>query len=192
MMRSLPAYACLAETAGIFAETAGGVTVACAKKLIEVRTNSSPTKASCFCITGHGLKTQEAVHGRCGEPRLIKPSLREFEALVASEIERRPSPPCHNHTINPMPTSVRIPTPLRKLTKEEEVVPADGKTISEILASLEKSYPGLAERICDEQGNVRRFVNIFLNDEDIRFLDDKNTAVKEGDEISIVPAIAGG
>ena len=91
-----------------------------------------------------------------------------------------------------MPTSVRIPTPLRKLTKEEEVVPADGETISEILESLEKSYPGLAERICDEKGNIRRFVNVFLNDEDIRFLDDKNTTVKEGDEISIVPAIAGG
>jgi molybdopterin synthase sulfur carrier subunit len=91
-----------------------------------------------------------------------------------------------------MPTSVRIPTALRKLTQEEEVVSAEGATVSEILASLDKSYPGLAERICDDQGNIRRFVNVFLNDEDIRFLDDKNTAVKEGDEISIVPAIAGG
>ena len=91
-----------------------------------------------------------------------------------------------------MPTSVRIPTALRKLTREEEVVSAEGATVSEILASLDKSYPGLAERICDDQGNIRRFVNVFLNDEDIRFLDDKNTAVKEGDEISIVPAIAGG
>jgi sulfur-carrier protein len=91
-----------------------------------------------------------------------------------------------------MPTSVRIPTPLRKLTREEEVVAAEGGTISEILTSLEKSYPGLAERICDEEGNIRRFVNIFLNDEDIRFLEDKNTPVKDGDEISIVPAIAGG
>jgi molybdopterin synthase sulfur carrier subunit len=91
-----------------------------------------------------------------------------------------------------MPTSVRIPTALRKLTREEEVVSAEGTTVSEILASLDKSYPGLAERICDDQGNIRRFVNVFLNDEDIRFLDDKNTTVKEGDEISIVPAIAGG
>jgi sulfur-carrier protein len=91
-----------------------------------------------------------------------------------------------------MPTSVRIPTALRKLTREEEVVSAEGTTVSEILTSLDKSYPGLAERICDDQGNIRRFVNVFLNDEDIRFLDDKNTAVKEGDEISIVPAIAGG
>jgi molybdopterin synthase sulfur carrier subunit len=91
-----------------------------------------------------------------------------------------------------MPTSVRIPTPLRKLTREEEVVSAEGATVSEILASLDKSYPGLAERICDEQGNIRRFVNVFVNDEDIRFLNDKNTTVKEGDEISIVPAIAGG
>jgi threonine synthase len=77
----------LAETAGIFAETAGGVTVACARKLIEY--GLIPRDESIvLCITGHGLKTQEAVQGRCGEPRLIKPSLREFEALVANEIER--------------------------------------------------------------------------------------------------------
>ncbi|HRJ72778.1 MAG TPA: MoaD/ThiS family protein [Terrimicrobiaceae bacterium] len=91
-----------------------------------------------------------------------------------------------------MPTLVRIPTPLRKLTGENEVVPAEGSTIGEILDQLNKTYPGLTERICDEQGNIRRFVNVFLNDEDIRFLDEKNTAVKDGDEISIVPAIAGG
>ena len=77
----------LAETTGIFAETAGGVTVACAKKLIE--SGKIPRHESVvLCITGHGLKTQEAVQGKCGEPRLIKPSLREFESLVAGEIDR--------------------------------------------------------------------------------------------------------
>ncbi len=91
-----------------------------------------------------------------------------------------------------MATSIRIPTPLRKLTHEQEVVHAEGSNVEEILANLDKTYPGLKERICDENGNVRRFVNIFINDEDIRFLEDKATAVKEGDEISIVPAIAGG
>jgi molybdopterin synthase sulfur carrier subunit len=91
-----------------------------------------------------------------------------------------------------MPTNIRIPTPLRKLTKEQELVHATGSNIEEILGDLDKNYPGLKERICDENGNIRRFVNIFINDEDIRFLDDKSTAVKEGDEISIVPAIAGG
>ena len=91
-----------------------------------------------------------------------------------------------------MATQVRIPTPLRKLTAEQELVSAEGATVAEILASLDTSYPGLAERICDENGNIRRFVNIYLNDEDIRFLGDKNTPVKVGDEISIVPAIAGG
>ena len=91
-----------------------------------------------------------------------------------------------------MPTNIRIPTPLRKLTGEQEVVQADGATIGEILQSLDGSYPGLKDRICDEQGNVRRFVNVYLNDEDIRFLEEKATAVKDGDEISIVPAIAGG
>ena len=91
-----------------------------------------------------------------------------------------------------MPTSVRIPTPLRKLTGDQEVVEVTGATIGEILNQLDTQFPGLGERICDEKGDVRRFVNVFLNDEDIRFLANKETAVKEGDEISIVPAIAGG
>jgi molybdopterin synthase sulfur carrier subunit len=88
--------------------------------------------------------------------------------------------------------SVRIPTPLRKLTNELEVVQAAGANIGEVLASLDQAFPGLKERIVDESGEVRRFVNIFVNDEDIRFLENKATAVKEQDEISIVPAIAGG
>ena len=91
-----------------------------------------------------------------------------------------------------MSIQVRIPSPLRKLTKDEEVVAVEGANISEILANLDTAFPGLIERICDEQGNVRRFVNIFVNDEDIRFLEEKATPVKAGDEISIVPAIAGG
>ena len=88
--------------------------------------------------------------------------------------------------------SVRIPTPLRKLTNELEVVEASGSNIGEILENLDKAFPGLKDRICDEEGNVRRFVNVFVNDEDIRFLEEKATPVKEADEISIVPAIAGG
>lgn len=91
-----------------------------------------------------------------------------------------------------MAIQVRIPAPLRKLTNEQELVPAEGATIGDILDNLNTSFPGLFERICDESGNVRRFVNIFVNDEDIRFLQEKATPVKEGDEISIVPAIAGG
>ena len=91
-----------------------------------------------------------------------------------------------------MNIQVRIPAPLRKLTGDQEVVPAVGTNIGEILTNLDKAFPGLIERICDEQGNVRRFVNIFVNDEDIRFLEEKATTVKDGDEISIVPAIAGG
>lgn len=91
-----------------------------------------------------------------------------------------------------MPINVRIPTPLRKLTQEQELVQATGATIEAVIADLDARFPGLKERICDDAGNIRRFVNIFINDEDIRFLEDKATPVKEGDEISIVPAIAGG
>jgi molybdopterin synthase sulfur carrier subunit len=91
-----------------------------------------------------------------------------------------------------MPVPVRIPTPLRKLTQDREIVEVEGATIRDVINSLEQNYPGLKERICDEKNNIRRFVNVFVNDEDIRFLQDAETAVKPGDEVSIVPAIAGG
>src|ERR1044072_8274276 len=88
--------------------------------------------------------------------------------------------------------TVRIPTRLRKLTNGKEEVSAAGGTIGALIASLETQYPGIKERICDDSGQVRRFVNIFANDEDIRFLKNLETPVKDSDEISIVPAIAGG
>jgi molybdopterin synthase sulfur carrier subunit len=90
-----------------------------------------------------------------------------------------------------MPT-IRIPTPLRKLTNGKEEVSAQGGTIGALITSLEEQYPGIKDRILDPNGQVRRFVNIFANDEDIRFLKNLETAVKDSDEISIVPAIAGG
>jgi sulfur-carrier protein len=91
-----------------------------------------------------------------------------------------------------MAVNVRIPTPLRKLTADKETVQTSGTTIQAIVDDLEKQYPGLKERLCDERGELRRFVNIYLNDEDIRFAQGKATPVKDGDEISIIPAIAGG
>ncbi len=88
--------------------------------------------------------------------------------------------------------TVRIPTPLRKLTQGAEEVTAAGKNVAELIADLEKNYPGIKERICDEKGAVRRFVNIFVKDEDIRFQQNLETPVGDNDEVSIVPAIAGG
>ena len=90
-----------------------------------------------------------------------------------------------------MPT-VRIPTPLRKLTNNQEEVTASGATLGSVLDELNAAFPGLGERIVDENGVIRRFVNIFVNDEDVRFLQEKETPVKEDDIVSIVPAIAGG
>ena len=87
---------------------------------------------------------------------------------------------------------VRIPTPLRKLTGGAEEVQASGKSVGELIGELEKKFPGIKERICDESGSVRRFVNIFVKDEDIRFLQNLETPLGEKDEVSIVPAIAGG
>ena len=88
--------------------------------------------------------------------------------------------------------SVLIPTPLRKLTNDLEEVSAAGGNIGELLDNLDKAFPGLKDRVCDEAGAIRRFVNISVNGEDVRFLDEKATVVNENDEISIVPAIAGG
>ncbi len=88
--------------------------------------------------------------------------------------------------------NVRIPTPLRKYTAGAEEVTVDGGTVGAILAALESAHPGIRERICDESGAVRRFVNIFVASEDIRFLQNLDTPVKPSDEVSIVPAIAGG
>jgi len=91
-----------------------------------------------------------------------------------------------------MSLTVRIPTPLQQLTNNQAVVQCQGSNVSEMLDSLEASCPGIKARICDEQGNLRRFVNFYVNSEDIRFLDGANTALADGDEISIIPAIAGG
>ncbi len=90
-----------------------------------------------------------------------------------------------------MAVTVRIPTPLRTLTGGADEVPADGATVAEVIESLEKNHPGMKDRLCDDKG-VRRFVNLYANDEDIRFLDNLETTLKDGDTLSIVPAIAGG
>ncbi len=91
-----------------------------------------------------------------------------------------------------MPVKVRIPTPLQKLTQQKGEIELEAKTVRELIAALEKNYPGIKDRLCDESGKIRRFVNFYLNEEDIRFLKQEETALQSGDEISIVPAIAGG
>ncbi len=92
-----------------------------------------------------------------------------------------------------MPVTVRIPTPLRKLTNEQDSVTAnDGGTLAQLIDSLEEQHPGLKERICDETGELRRFVNVYVNGEDVRFLSGLETSIEAGAEVSIVPAVAGG
>jgi molybdopterin synthase sulfur carrier subunit len=91
-----------------------------------------------------------------------------------------------------MPVLVRIPTPLRSITKGQGEVQATGDTVAGLVDDLERQFPGLRERLVDESGELRRFINIYVNEEDIRFLQSKKTALKDGDQVSIVPAIAGG
>ena len=91
-----------------------------------------------------------------------------------------------------MAAKIRIPTPLRKLTNNEELVEVTAGTVGSAIAELQTRYPGIQERLLDESGVVRRFVNVYVNEEDIRFLQNQQTPVKDGDEVSIIPAIAGG
>jgi molybdopterin synthase sulfur carrier subunit len=87
---------------------------------------------------------------------------------------------------------VRIPTPLRPLTKGQGEVETKADSVVEMIEALNSTHPGIKDRLCDETGELRRFVNIYVNEEDIRFLKGKDTSLKDGDEVSIVPAIAGG
>ena len=91
-----------------------------------------------------------------------------------------------------MAVIVRIPTPLRRLTDGQEKVEVSEGSLESIINSLEQSFAGIKGRLCDDQGGLRTFVNIYINGEDVRFLEGINTPVKDGDEISIVPAVAGG
>ena len=90
-----------------------------------------------------------------------------------------------------MAIRVHIPTPMRQHTEGQAVVEATGTTVQGLLEDLGRKYPGITSRLFDN-GQVRRFVNVYLNDEDIRYLDNLGTSVKDGDELSIIPAVAGG
>jgi molybdopterin synthase sulfur carrier subunit len=91
-----------------------------------------------------------------------------------------------------MPVLVRIPTPLRSVTGGHAEVQAKGDTVRDVIEDLTRQFSGLGERLVDEAGEIRRFINVYVNGEDVRFLQGKATALKDGDEVSVVPAIAGG
>jgi len=91
-----------------------------------------------------------------------------------------------------MPVQVLIPTPLQKFTNDEASVDLDANSVDTLIDALDARYPGLKARLCDEAGKLRRFLNVYVNSEDIRFLENQATALKDGDEVSIVPAVAGG
>ena len=91
-----------------------------------------------------------------------------------------------------MPVQVLIPTPLQKFTNAEASVSLDASSVDGLIDALDGRYPGLKGRLCDEAGKLRRFLNVYVNSEDIRFLENQTTPLKDGDEVSIVPAVAGG
>ena len=174
----------LARTEGIFAETAGGVTIATLSKLAASGA-IRPDERVVALVTGHGLKTVEALAGAPGSAptATIAPTLDAFDAALGGPRDQGG---------RPMSVTVRIPTQLRTLTGGAGEVEVEGASVGEALKALDAAHPGLAERLFDEAGNLRRFVNVFLADEDVRFLDGLATAVSPGQTLSIVPAVAGG
>jgi molybdopterin synthase sulfur carrier subunit len=88
--------------------------------------------------------------------------------------------------------TVRIPQPLRNLTGDKSVVQTNGSSLGDCITNLETAFPGIRDRLMDETGQIRRFVNIYINGDDVRFSDGLGTGLKDGDEVSIVPAVAGG
>ncbi|MSP22642.1 MAG: MoaD/ThiS family protein [Dehalococcoidia bacterium] len=91
-----------------------------------------------------------------------------------------------------MPVTVKIPTPLRALTLDRDTVIAEVSSLADLVTTLEADFPGMRERLCDDSGELRRFVNVYINGEDVRFLQGLKSSLKSGDEVSIVPAVAGG
>jgi len=91
-----------------------------------------------------------------------------------------------------MAVQVLIPTPLQKSTNNEASVEVEASSINDLITALNSRYPGIQERLCDDSGTLRRFLNLYVNGEDIRFKDNQTTALNDGDEVSIVPAVAGG
>ena len=178
----------LARTEGIFAETAGGVTIATLAKLAARGVVRSDERVVAL-VTGHGLKTVEALAGVVGTTATIAPTLEAFAAVMETRelIDERSGRQEHTMSVN-----VRIPTQLRVLTGGAGEVAVEGSTVGEVLKALDGAYTGFSDRLFDDSGGLRRFVNVFVADEDVRFLDGLATPVADGQTVSIIPAVAGG
>ena len=175
----------LAKTTGIFTETAGGVTTAVLAKLAE-RVAIAGDERVVLVITGDGLKTLDAVRGTF-ERHEIDASRGGFRARGRRAAGRR----CVIWRVR-MAVTVKIPTQLRNVTGGDTETAVDGATtVGDVLDGLYDRYDGLRERIA-EDGDLRRFVNVYVGGEDIRFLDGLDTTVEDGDEVTILPAVAGG
>ena len=166
----------LAETTGIFTETAGGVTTAVLAKLAAAGTIDPDERVVAY-ITGDGLKTLDVVRDTFTVTE-IAPSVDEFESAFARG--------------GVMAVKVKLPTQLREAAGNQAEAQVEGSTVGEALSSLYDQHGELRTRMSDDGGGLRRFVNVYLGGEDIRFLDGLDTPVADGDELTILPAVAGG
>ena len=178
----IEAIGLLARTEGIFAETAGGVTIATLCKL--AASGRHPARRA-GGGPGHGARPQDRRSPDQPPGHRAYRHHRPHPGRLRRGLRRRMG-------VQPMSVTIRIPTQLRTLTGGAGEVEADGASVGEVLKALDAAHPGLAERLFDDSGNLRRFVNVFLADEDVRFLDGLATPVTPGQTLSIVPAVAGG
>ena len=173
----------LAATEGIFGETAAGVTLAVTRRLLEAG-QLDPEAETVIINSGDGLKTLDAVAGTIPAVSPIRPTL---EAFAAFESAAHPS-----QKGSRMSVSVRIPTILRSYTGGTAEVTTEAGTLRDVIAGLDAAYPGLGGRILDEGGKLRRFVNVYVGEEDVRLAQGLDTQVPPGIQVSVIPAVAGG
>ena len=174
----------LAETEGVFTETAGGVTTAVTARLY-AHGRISPDELTVMAITGNGLKTLDVLQGKYEPQQAIRPRLADFEALVEKDVENG-----SGGSICPLKWSCRMPF------KNTPTVPGRSsprrQNLPQLITEIETSFPALKPHLRDNDGKLRRFINFYVNEEDIRFLGNDEYAFKDGDEVLVIPSIAGG
>jgi threonine synthase len=175
----------LAETEGVFTETAGGVTTAVTARLY-AHGRIAPGDLTVVAITGNGLKTLDVLQGKYEQKQAIRPRMADFEAMVEQDLEEK------NAGRKCMSVKVVLPNAFQKHTNGTREIQSSAANLPQLITEIETSFPALKPHLRDNDGKVRRFINFYVNEEDIRFLGNDEYAFKDGDEVLVIPSIAGG
>ena len=170
----------------MFTETAGGVTTAVTARLY-AHGRIRPDELTVACITGNGLKTTDVLAGAYEQHAAIRPRLGDFETYIEERKEES-----ELELEGPMSVRVLLPNAFQKHTNGTREIQSSAGNLPELITEIETTFPALKTHLRDESGQVRRFINFYVNEEDIRFLGNEQYAFQDGDEVLVIPSIAGG